>query len=594
MTRLRTSVIAAAALIVVFMQPSGNIDAHQQVRDQRAAPPAPGPTGTAVLSGIVTSEDGGRPVRNAYLVLLGSGTGTVKVSSSDADGRFTFANLPADRYTLGASKPPYLGTVAGARRPGRSGTPIAIADGQKLSNVAVRMPMGASISGVITDERGQPAPSVQVIVQQLRMVNGERTLVTPPGVPSTASTDERGRYRVFGLLPGEYMVTANRGGSPPTVPRLATTDVDAALRNPNAVMAVPVAPVSTVRYAAVYYPGTTRAANAAPVALGPGEDRINIDFKLEAVPTSRVEGVVNTVDGEGLPNGSVLLVSAGSSAIRSTQVGRVVTDGRFSFGGVSPGTYTIYWSGSAGPAGNRYAAATVEVAGADVLGLQLTLRPMMNLPARIEIHGATATPALGGRRIAVRALTALSGAPAPSVTTTTDTGAFTITNIMPGTYVIGAPLSFGPTTDSMTWALDSVIADGHDITDRPIEITAESLPKDLVVTYSDKFQELSGRLRRADGTGVSDYTVLVFPEDKTLWVTGSRRIVTTRPGTDGRFSLSGPGPTTLPAGKYLLAAVTDIDRNEQFDPAFLASIVPAAAPITLQASEKKIQDLIVK
>ena len=138
------------------------------------------------------------------------------------------------------------------------------------------------------------------------------------------------------------------------------------------------------------------------------------------------------------------------------------------------------------------------------------------------------------------------------------------------------------------------MADGRDITDRPFEITADSLPKDLVVTYSDRYQELTGKLARADGSPVSEHTIIVFPEDKAYWVTGSRRIVTTRPGTDGRFALSGLGPTTLPPGKYLLAAVTDIDRNEQFDPAFLAAIVPAAVPLTLQPGEKKVQDLIVR
>ena len=93
---------------------------------------------------------------------------------------------------------------------------------------------------------------------------------------------------------------------------------------------------------------------------------------------------------------------------------------------------------------------------------------------------------------------------------------------------------------------------------------------------------------------MSEHTIIVFPEDKTYWVNGSRRILITRPGTDGRFTLSGPGPTTLPPGKYLLAAVTDIDREEQFDPAFLAALVPAGIPITLQPGEKKVQDLVIK
>jgi hypothetical protein len=58
--------------------------------------------------------------------------------------------------------------------------------------------------------------------------------------------------------------------------------------------------------------------------------------------------------------------------------------------------------------------------------------------------------------------------------------------------------------------------------------------------------------------------------------------------------LSGAGPTTLPPGKYLLAAVTDIDRDEQFDPAFLGALVPAAVPVTLQPGEKRVQDLVIK
>ena len=138
------------------------------------------------------------------------------------------------------------------------------------------------------------------------------------------------------------------------------------------------------------------------------------------------------------------------------------------------------------------------------------------------------------------------------------------------------------------------MVDGRDVTDLPIDINADTLPKDLVITFSDRYQELSGRITRATGAPASEYTIVVFPEDKAYWISGSRRIVTARPGTDGRFVMSGAGPTTLPAGKYLLAAVTDIDRDEQFDPAFLAALVPASVPITLQPGDKKVQDLVIK
>src|SRR5436190_9419265 len=115
-----------------------------------------------------------------------------------------FTALPADRYTVGVSKPPYLGTVAGARRPARPGTAIVVADAQKVTNVAVRMPMGAAITGTVADEKGQPAINVEMSLQQWKMQGGERSLVQAGG---RQQTDDRGRYRFFGLQPGEYVVS---------------------------------------------------------------------------------------------------------------------------------------------------------------------------------------------------------------------------------------------------------------------------------------------------------------------------------------------------------------------------------------------------
>jgi hypothetical protein len=141
--------------------------------------------------------------------------------------------------------------------------------------------------------------------------------------------------------------------------------------------------------------------------------------------------------------------------------------------------------------------------------------------------------------------------------------------VLPGRYLIGGPLSFGASLDSVTWTLQSVVADGKDFTDLPLDIV-DTAPKEIVVTYGDRSQELSGRLLTPSGSNASDFVVVAFPANKAYWVAGSRRIVTARPGTNGEFVLSAPGLATLPAGDYLIAAVTDIDRNEQYDPAFLA------------------------
>jgi len=563
-----------------------------QVRDTRPAPSSatpPAPAGTAAISGFATSEDGSRPVRFAYVLLIGTTTGVVKVSSTDGDGKFTFSALPPDRYTVGVSKLPYIGTIAGSKRPGRPGTPIVLAAGQKVGNVSVRMPMGGVITGAITDEKGTPAASATVTLQQWRMQAGERTLTSAGFVV----TDERGRYRFHGLMPGEYLVAAMQTSFGPTAPRtLTTAEVDAALRGENS--PAPVTPPVPVRYAPVFFPGTTRVNDATPILLTVAEERQNVDFRLETVTMSRVEGTVAVNDGQPLAQARVFIQSVGSPLGTASTI-TVGGDGRFSFTN-APGRYSVTVTGT-GPQQGQFASAMVDVAGADVFGLQLLMRPTMTVNGQLAFEGRATAPSPAGRRIPFRqfgSASAPSGFGGPALSITSPAGTFTLTGLVPGRYQIGGPLGFGPTADTMTWALKSVLVDTVDVTDRLLEVSGDTSPKNIVVTYTDQFQELSGRLQSQSGAPATDYTILVFPEDKAYWIHGSRRIVTARPGTDGKFSLSGQGPTTLPPGRYLLAAVTDLGRDEQFDPAFLGQVVPAAIPITLGPGEKKTQDLAIK
>jgi hypothetical protein len=541
-------------------------------------------------------------VRTAYVVAIGATTGALRVTSTDRDGRFSFTNLPADRYTIGVSKPPYLGTVAGAKRPARPGTPIALSDGQKIADVTIRMPLGAAITGVITDERGQPATNTQVNLLQRRLQGVERVLTTAPG--GTVLTDDRGRYRVFGLPPGEYVVSASRFGiAAPNA--LSDADVDAALKGGRV---APPAPVDqSSGYTPVFYPGTTREGDAQPITLGVGEERENIDFHLELAKRATVEGVVISSDSPVMANVNLIQKAAAGSSTQMLNVRggigvRAMPDGRFSFDNIGPGSYLLIARSIAaglGPGAQpppaQFAMASVEVAGVTQSGIQLTMGPALTLSARIAFDGASPAPAMNGRRVPITSLTpGMTGTAAPQVTPTTATGAFTVTGVLPGRYVLGGPLFFGATSDSVTWALQSVVVDGRDVTDLPLDITPDAIPKDIVVTFGDRAQSLSGKLQQSSGAPATDYTIIVFPADKAYWLPQSRRILTTRPGTDGTFTLGGPGPTTLPPGAYLLAAVTEIDRDEQFDPALLQSIVASAVPVTIQAGEKKIQDLIIR
>ena len=581
---LRTLAFLACTVVV-----TASVAAQVPQRDTRkpatpGGPVAPAPTGTGTLAGEVVADATGAKLRLAHVVLIGATTGVLKVTATDAAGKFSFTNLPVDRYTVGASKLPYLGAVAGARRPVRPGAPIALAEGARIDNVTIRLPMGAAISGVIYDEQGKPTPGVTVSLQQRKVQNGERVLTS---VGANATTDDRGAYRVYGLAPGEYLVIAMPLRQNATVRALTDADVDSMLRGGAAPAAFP--DEANMVFAPVYYPGTTRLNDAQPLLIATGDDRQNVDLRLERVRSVRIEGIVANGDGQPLQNANVQFgTTAGSSPLQVASSIRVGPDGRFGMT-MGPGSYTLMARGGAG----LFAFTTVEVSGVDVTGVQLTLQPPLSFAGRLTAAGTTTVPALAGHRIQVRSLSRASDG-AAQVSATTPTGEFTVTGLVPGRYVIGNAPFFGASTASVTWGLESVMVDGKDVTDLPVTIAPEAMPKEVVVTLGDRWQELSGRVADAAGNGVSDYTVMVFPVNEEYWLSGSRRIVTAQPGPDGRFSLGGPGPALLPAGEYYLAAVTDVSKDEQYDPAFLQSLISSSVRITLAPGEKRTQNLAIR
>jgi hypothetical protein len=83
---------------------------------------------------------------------------------------------------------------------------------------------------------------------------------------------------------------------------------------------------------------------------------------------------------------------------------------------------------------------------------------------------------------------------------------------------------------------------------------------------------------------------MAFPVERTSWTTTSRRVSPpTRPGTDGRYRVTG-----LLAGEYYLAVVTSVSQDDATDAAFLDSIIPTALRVRVGDGEVKRQDLQIK
>ena len=179
-------------------------------RDAASAQPLA--VGTALVSGTVVVAGTGQPARRARVTLNATEGGGSRTATTDENGRYGFSALAAGRYSLSASKTGHVGVTFGATRPGRPGTPIQLGDGEKFEAV-LQLPRGSVITGTVLDEHGEPTPGTPVRAMRYVMQAGRRTLQQS----GTGSTDDRGIYRVYGLQPGEYLVSAVPRNTGPTV-----------------------------------------------------------------------------------------------------------------------------------------------------------------------------------------------------------------------------------------------------------------------------------------------------------------------------------------------------------------------------------------
>jgi hypothetical protein len=320
------------------------------------------PAGTGVIAGTLTSADLGRPVRRAQVKIVSASPRLIRTVTTDANGAFLFTNVAAGEYTLSASRPGYLETVFGARRPGAGmpGTPIRLGAGEKRDQLALRIPRGGVISGVITDEFGDPALGVTVRAMRFSFTNGERAAY-PAG---NVITNDLGEYRIAGLMPGDYVVSA--------VPRdsvAAESAMADELRNRAAQVlaagghrdvpprAEASRPPDATGYVPVYFGGTSSPSAATPVRLAVSEHAGAVDIQLQVMKTGIVSGIVTNPDGTPASARVQLIDPSMPIANLGVWFRTATPGGKFSFPGLVPGSYVINaQAGSSASAGGQLTA----------------------------------------------------------------------------------------------------------------------------------------------------------------------------------------------------------------------------------------------
>jgi Carboxypeptidase regulatory-like domain len=591
--RVHRPAIAVAVIVACAIAIASAQQQTPPTRDTSARQGAPATApGTGRLSGRVAASDTGKPIKRARVFISGADIGGGRGLLTDDNGAYDFSDLPAGRYTINASKSGYIQLSYGQRRPLQAGTPLQLLDGQQLRNIDFALPRGGVISGRVSDETGDVMPSVAVQVLRYQYQQGNRQL-TPAG---QGQTDDRGVYRVWGLNPGEYYVSAvarNDGpigrGIPPAVAQVLDDAIAGRGRGNGrgAVLASAAAPddQNQLMYAPTYYPGVGSAAEARPVTLGVSQELVDVDFTLRLVLTARVSGHVASADGTATGRGNVNLTLQGGSRVGGGFGGRIGGDGQFSIANVPPGMYTLRARNNDRDA--PLSASQPLAVNGDVNNVIVVLRTGGSMSGTLVFQpGSTAPPSdVTQVRIMAPAVDLEDNVgPMPNARVNKD-GTFTIDGVSVGEHFIRANGGGG----LRGWNLKSVTADGRDVTDIPISMRSGQRINNLVVTFTDKINEVSGGVTDVQGNPVTEYTVLAFSTNSSVWRPNSRQIATTRPDQTGMYKIR-----NLPAGEYYVVAVDPSEPGEWFEPAYLDQHRAGAARVTLGDGDVKTQDFRVQ
>ena len=140
------------------------VTATPQIRTSTAAPE--GPRTGMILGQVVDSA--GSPVPEAIVQLTMPAFAFDLPSTpkgrvmADGDGRFFFMDLPAGEYFLSASKEGYAAGSYNQRRPSGPSGRVPLREGEKRTDITLRVWKYAVIAGTVVDEAGEPAVGIAV------------------------------------------------------------------------------------------------------------------------------------------------------------------------------------------------------------------------------------------------------------------------------------------------------------------------------------------------------------------------------------------------------------------------------------------------
>jgi protocatechuate 3,4-dioxygenase beta subunit len=525
-------------------------------------------TGTARILGRVLDAENGQALPRALVRLTSGALRDARTVTTDRDGRYEFAGLPAGRYSVSAQKPPFVQMFYGQKRfeslgPGK---PIELGERASLAGIDMHLPRGGVITGTVVDEYGEPFAGAFVQPMQLRYMNGQKRL-SPSG--SSASTADNGEFRLWGLRPGEYAVAAN-----------ARTIV----MSPS--------DISDDRsgFARTYYPGTADAERAQSVRIEAGKVVASLVITLVPVRTARVSGIAIGADGMALRSGFINAMPRLGNGVLSSGGGAgavIRPDGTFTIGALAPGEWLLQTSGAPTSSGEPASSgAMITVSESDIDGIVLSPVRPATVSGRVIFADATKAGAVPPSAVRLTVVgtdsVPMSAGRLPQPTVKEDFSF--VAEVQPGANLIRASVAGPP---GRAWSLKAVRYHGTDITDRPITLESGQRLDDVEIELTSLTQVVGGVVADSKGAPAADAAVFVFSQDRDRWFPPTRFVMIVTADRDGRYVVR-----TLPPGEYHAIALDYLDNNRRVgDTEYLEELTRQARQFRLNEGENKTLDL---
>jgi hypothetical protein len=508
------------------------------------------------IAGMVVKLDGSAPLKSAR-VELGSVEDQTRAyaATTDAGGRFTLKNVERGRYRLSVSRNGFVNQEYGQKTPNDPGSILTLAPGQQVNDLLFRLIPWAVIAGRIRNEDGDPMPWVHVTALREIYTEGKRKL--SPAAQET--TNDLGEYRLFGLRPGRYFVSAAYS-----------------TKNQGVMAAEEAAPVeesSAQEYVPTYYPGSPDPAKAATITVKPGDEIPSLDIQLQRIAAYKVRGRIYNMITHRPGKGVSIMMLPRNNKVAETifnfEAAVQDKDGSFVLNDILPGSYTLsaYWFDE----GKSYVAKqNIDVGNADVEGVTLTIAPGMTINGRVIWDGK---PGLEGDELSVSPYSAEQIMDFGSAARVSPNGAFTLKDISESTYQLFVNgMSRDCYIKAIRYGMEDALYDGFTV--------QRGTDASLEVTLSSRGARVQGAVADADGLPVAGAWAVLVPEEAHRGQTHMYKETTT--DQYGHFELRG-----IPPGDYKLFSWDQVENGAWQDPEFLKPFEEKGEEVKLQEGESK-------